>query len=174
MPARLEFPNNDSVSPMEKTTCDLCDEYPAVAQVAQPLFHSYGGIANFSGCIATIKCHEDISRVRELVERDGRQKVLVIDGGGSVRRALLGDQLAAKAVAHGWQGIVINGAVRDIEVMATLPIGVQAIGHIPARPANDGTGEQGVSVRFAGIHFVPGHFLYADRNGIVVAPHALT
>ncbi len=171
---RIMLCNNRSLGPMEKTTCDLCDEYEAVVQVADPLLHTYGGISNFSGCITTIKCHEDNSRVRELVAQDGQRKVLVIDGGGSVRRALVGDQLAAKAISHGWQGIVVYGAVRDVEVLATLPIGIQAIGHSPIRSAKNGIGEQDVIVRFAGISFVPGQFLYADRNGIVVAPHALT
>lgn len=159
---------------LDKTTCDLCDEYPAILQIADPVFRSYGGAAQFGGCIATVKCHEDNSRVRELVVQDGRGKVLVVDGGGSLRRALLGDQLAAKALAHGWQGVVIYGAVRDVDVLATLAIGVQALGHIPVRRAADGAGEAGVTVQFAGITCVPGHYLYADHNGIVVAPHALT
>jgi regulator of ribonuclease activity A len=159
---------------LDKTTCDLCDEYGPVLQVANPVFRSYGGVAQFGGCIATVKCHEDNSRVRELVVQDGRGKVLVVDGGGSLRRALLGDQLAAKALAHGWQGIVIYGAVRDVDVLATLAIGVQALGHSPVRPAVDGAGEEGIPVEFAGITCVPGHFVYADHNGIVVSPHALT
>lgn len=159
---------------MDKTTCDLCDEYGALLQVADSVFQNYGGIASFGGCIATVKCHEDNSRVRELVEQDGRGKVLVIDGGGSLRRALVGDQLAGKALDHGWQGIVVYGAVRDVDMMATLSIGVHALGHCPVRPAKNGVGEQGVTVRFAGLTVVPGHFLYADRNGMVVAPQALT
>ncbi len=159
---------------LHKTTCDLCDEYAAVLQIADPVFRSYGGIAQFGGAIATVKCHEDNSRVRELVVRDGQGKVLVIDGGGSLRRALLGDQLAAKALANGWQGVVVYGAVRDVDVLATLGIGVQALGHSPVRPALNGAGEEGVTVQFAGLTCVPGHFLYADHNGVVVAPHALT
>jgi regulator of ribonuclease activity A len=159
---------------MDKTTCDLCDEYGSVVQIADPVFRSYGGVAGFGGSLVTVKCYEDNSRVRELVEQDGRGKVLVVDGGGSVRRALLGDQLAAKAMAHGWQGVVIYGAVRDVDVLATLAIGVQAIGHSPLRPATKGVGHQDVIVQFAGITCVPGHFLYADHNGIIVAPHALT
>jgi len=159
---------------LDKTTCDLCDEYGPVLQVADPVFRSYGGVAQFGGSIATVKCHEDNSRVRELVVQDGQGKVLVIDGGGSLRRALLGDQLAAKALAHGWQGVVIYGAVRDVDVLGTLAIGVQALGHSPVRPAADGAGEEGVTLQFAGLTCVPGHFLYADHNGIVVAPHALT
>ena len=159
---------------MDKTTCDLCDEYADLIQVAEPIFRTYGGISHFSGAIATVKCHEDNSRVRELVEQDGRGKVLVIDGGGSVRRALMGDQMAAKALAHGWHGVVIHGAVRDVDVLATLTFGVHAIGVSPVRPANSGAGEAGVTLRFAGITCTPGHYLYADNNGIIVAPRALT
>lgn len=158
---------------MNKTTCDLCDEFESLVQVVDPLFRSYGGVSQFWGCIATIKCHEDNSRVREMVELDGAGKVLVIDGGGSLRRALVGDQLAAKAAAHGWAGIVVYGAVRDVEVLAALPIGVQAMGHSPLRTSKKGIGDEGRIVRFAGVNFVPGHFLYADGNGIVVSAQAL-
>jgi regulator of ribonuclease activity A len=109
-----------------------------------------------------------------LIVQDGTGAVIVIDGGASLRRALCGDQLAAVAVANGWQGIVVHGAVRDAEILANLPLGVFAMGLCPMRPLNDGGGEQGIIVRFAGISFEPGHYLYADRNGIVVAPRALS
>jgi len=158
---------------MAKTTCDICDEYPSIIQIAEPLFHSYGGRPSFSGRIATIKCHEDNSRFRELILQDGAGRVIVMDGGGSLRRALVGDQLAGVARANGWQGIVVHGAVRDAEILVNLPIGVFAVGLCPLRPLNAGGGEQGITVRFAGVDFVPGHHLYADQNGIVVAPHAL-
>jgi len=142
--------------------------------VADPLFQSYGGRSRFSGRISTIRCREDNSRFRELIVQDGIGRVIVIDGGGSLRRALVGDQLAAIALSNRWQGIVVHGAVRDAEALANLPLGVFAMGLCPMRPANDGAGEQGIIVRFAGISFEPGHYLYADRNGIVVAPHALS
>ena len=158
---------------MDISTCDLCDEHAAIVQVADPVFRSYGGIAAFHGPIATLKCLEDNSRVRELVEQDGHGRVLVVDGGGSLRCALLGDQLAAKALARGWRGIVIFGAVRDVEILGTLSLGIQALGVNPMKSVKNGAGEQGRALRFAGVHFVPGHYLYADRNGIVVAPTAL-
>lgn len=158
---------------MDKTTCDLCDDYPALVQVAEPLFRSYGGTPRFNGRIATIRCHEDNSRFRELILEDGRGRVIVIDGGGSLRRALVGDRLAGIAVTNGWHGIVVHGAVRDAEVLAELPFGVLALGLCPMRPKNDGAGEQGIALHFAGVNFEPGHYLYADRNGIVVAPQAL-
>jgi regulator of ribonuclease activity A len=173
-PDRLFAGNGFARNTLEKTTCDLCDEYPSLVHVAEPLFHSYGGRSRFSGCISTIRCREDNSRFRELIVQDGAGRVIVIDGGGSLRRALVGDQLAAIALSNGWQGIVVHGAVRDAEALADLPLGVFALGLCPMRPANDGVGEQGIIVRFAGISFEPGHYLYADRNGIVVAPHALS
>ena len=101
---------------MPRSTCDICDDFPDDVRVVDPLFRDFGSRAAFSGRIVTIKCHEDNSRVRELVAEDGRGSVLVVDGGGSLRRTLLGDQLVAKAVANGWGRILICGAVRDVEV----------------------------------------------------------
>jgi regulator of ribonuclease activity A len=173
-PDRLFADNGFAQETLEKTTCDLCDEYPSLVQVANPLFLSYGGLARFSGRISTIRCREDNSRFRELIVQDGSGQVIVMDGGGSLRRALVGDQLAAIALANRWQGILVHGAVRDAEALAELPLGVFAMGLCPMRPANDGVGEQGIIVKFAGVSFEPGHYLYADRNGILVAPHALS
>jgi regulator of ribonuclease activity A len=173
-PDKLLAGNGFAREILEKTTCDLCDEYPGLVQVAEPLFQSYGGESRFSGRMSTIRCREDNSRFRELIVQDGVGRVIVIDGGGSLRRALVGDQLAAIALSNRWQGIVVHGAVRDAEALANLPLGVFAMGLCPMRPANDGVGDEGIIVRFAGINFEPGHYLYADRNGIVVAPHALS
>jgi regulator of ribonuclease activity A len=159
---------------MEKTTCELCDDHAAIVQVVDPVFRSYGGVHAFRGPIATVKCHEDNSRVRELVDQEGHGRVLVVDGGGSLRCALLGDQLAAKALARGWRGIVVYGAVRDVEILGTLSLGIQALGVHPMKSLKKGVGEQDIALHFAGVHFVPGHYLYADVNGIVVAPHALS
>ncbi len=154
---------------MRKSTCDLCDEHPDEVCVAEPLFRDFGARGHFAGRIVTIKCHEDNSRVRDLVAENGIGCVLVIDGGGSLRRSLLGDQLAAKAVANGWQGIVIFGAVRDVEALAGMDIGIRALGAIPLKTDKKDVGERDLALRFAGVEFVPGHFLYADGNGIVVA-----
>ena len=159
---------------MPRSTCDICDDFPDEVKVADPLFQDFGARAAFSGRIVTIKCHEDNSRVRELVAEDGRGAVLVVDGGGSLRRALLGDQLAAKAVANGWEGIVIFGAVRDVEALCTMDIGIKALGAIPLKTDKKGIGERDVAVRFAGVDFAPGQFLYADANGIIVCARELT
>lgn len=158
---------------MSRSTCDLCDDYPEEVQVAEPLFRDFGARSAFRGRIVTIKCHEDNSRVREAVAEDGRGCVLVIDGGGSLRRSLLGDQLAAKAVASGWEGIVIFGAVRDVEALAGMDLGIRALGAIPLKTDKKGVGERDPALRFAGVNFEPGHHLYADGNGIVVAARDL-
>ncbi|WP_067584672.1 ribonuclease E activity regulator RraA [Endozoicomonas ascidiicola] len=158
---------------MSFTTPDLCDDFPGKIQVVEPGFRSYGGNQIFSGKIVTIKCHEDNSMVREQVSTDGQGKVLVIDGGGSMRRALLGDMLAEKAVSNGWQGIIVYGCIRDVEVIAKLPIGVQALASHPMKTDKKGLGEVDVSVRFHGTDFIPGQFLYADTNGVLVSSELL-
>ena len=158
---------------MTKSTCDLCDEYEGIVQVADPLFTSYGGRTAFAGQMSTVRCPEDNSLVRELVASDGRGKVLVVDGLGSVRRSLLGDQLGEKAVANGWQGIVLYGAVRDVEALEKLELGILALAAIPVKTDKKGVGEKALPLRFAGVTFLPGHYVYADRNGLIVASTAL-
>lgn len=153
---------------MNWTTPDLCDAHPEVA-VADPLFRDYGGNPAFYGRIVTIDCFEDNSRVRDLVATEGRGKVLVVQGGGSLRRSLLGDMLAEKAVANGWSGFVINGCVRDIEALVKLPLGVKALAACPMKTDKRGVGEVDVEVSFAGITYSPGRWLYADGNGLIVA-----
>ena len=120
-----------------------------------------------------MRCPEDNSLVRELVASDGRGKVLVVDGLGSVRRSLLGDQLGEKAVANGWQGIVLYGAVRDVEALEKLELGILALAAIPVKTDKKGVGEKALPLRFAGVTFMPGHYVYADRNGLIVASTAL-
>ena len=158
---------------MSASTCDLCDEYPDAVRVADPLFRDFGGRHAFGGRIVTIKCHEDNSLVRDLVAEQGQGCVLVVDGGGSLRRSLLGDQLAEKAVANGWEGIVVYGAVRDVEATAHMNLGIKALAAIPLKTEKRGIGERDIPVRFAGVDFVPGEYLYADANGIIVAATAL-
>ncbi len=157
----------------KKTTCDLCDEFEAQVRVSEPVWKSYGGKRAFAGTIRTIKCHEDNSRVQELIAESGRGNVLVVDGGGSLRRSLLGDNLAAKAVACGWEGIVIYGALRDVDALAVLDLGILALACVPMRTEKKGVGEIDVEVRFAGVTFTPGHWLFADANGLIVAERPL-
>ncbi|MBP3982818.1 ribonuclease E activity regulator RraA [Pseudoxanthomonas helianthi] len=158
---------------MSWTTPDLCDLHPDV-QVAEPLFRDFGGSRRFAGRIVTIRCFEDNSRVREQVGSDGRGKVLVVDGGASVRKSLLGDMLAELAVGNGWSGLLINGGVRDVEALAALPLGVKALAATPMKTEKRGLGEVGVPVNFAGVDFIPGHWLYADANGVIVSATELS
>ncbi|SFN35615.1 ribonuclease E activity regulator RraA [Dokdonella immobilis] len=158
---------------MSMTTPDLCDAFPDRVRVADPIFRCYGGRNFFGGQIVTVKCFEDNSKVKELVGAPGKGKVLIVDGGGSLRRALLGDQLASQAVANGWEGILINGCLRDVQILASLDIGVQALASHPMKTEKRGLGDVDLPVTFAGVTFLPGEWLYADTNGIIVSPSAL-
>jgi regulator of ribonuclease activity A len=148
---------------------DLCDQHCDVLQVADPLFHNFGGKPLFYGQAVTLSCYEDNSLVRELVTRPGQGRVMVIDGGGSLRRALLGDQLALKAAEQGWEGILIHGAVRDVGTLATLALGVKALAACPVKTEKRGQGELDAVVSFAGVTIHPGDYVYADLNGVVVS-----
>lgn len=148
---------------------DLCDQHGDALQVADPLFHDFGGKPLFYGQAVTLSCYEDNSLVRELVNRPGQGRVMVIDGGGSLRRALLGDQLAIKAAEQGWEGIVIFGAVRDVGALATLALGVKALAACPVKTEKLGKGELDAVVSFAGVTIHPGDYVYADLNGVLVS-----
>ena len=148
---------------------DLCDDFIDELQVLEPLFSEYGDKEKFSGEVVTIKCFEDNSLVKKTLGTDGTGKVMVVDGGGSLRRALLGDMLAAMAVDNGWQGLVINGCVRDVEILKTIKLGVRALNCYPVRSEKRNEGQLNAPVAFAGANIEPGQYLYADENGIVVA-----
>jgi len=152
---------------------DLCDAYPDRIHVLEPLFSNFGGRQRFCGEVVTIKCFEDNSLVRDLVKTPGDGRVIVVDGGGSLRHALLGDLLAASAVENGWSGLVINGCVRDVEILTKLDLGIRALNCHPLKTEKRGEGQRNVPVSFAGVQIRPGFFLYADANGIVVAPERL-
>ena len=154
---------------MQFKTADLCDDYEGKVSVAQPLFKDYGGNISFAGEIFTIKCFEDNSLIREALKSPGQGKVLVIDGGGSTRRALVGDLLAQAGADNQWTGIVVNGCIRDSGVIATINIGCKALGTLPMKTDKKGIGEKDLTVHFADVDFVPGHFLYADEDGIIVS-----
>ena len=134
----------------------------------------FGGRRAFHGPISTIRCFEDNSRVKEAVEGPGSGRVLVVDGGGSRRRALLGDKLGLAAVNNGWAGIIIYGCIRDSAELARMDLGVRALGTVPMRSEKKGAGERDVPVRFAGVTFRPGEFVYVDEDGIIVAAAPLT
>lgn len=152
---------------------DICDDFIEEISVLEPLFTDFGGKVKFSGEIATIKCFEDNSLVRDAVRSPGRGRVLVVDGGGSLRHALLGDLLAAAAAENGWQGLLINGCVRDVEILETIDLGVKALNSHPVKTDKRGEGQRDINVSFAGATIRPGHYFYADANGIVVAARNL-
>lgn len=159
---------------MEYLTPDLCDAYPDLVRVVEPMFNNYGGRRSFGGQIVTIKCFEDNSLVREQVAQTGTGKVLVVDAGGSLRRACLGDMLAEKAVENGWEGILMYGCIRDVDAIGALDLGVQALNTHPMKTDKKGIGELNVVVTFGGVTFTPGEFLYADNNGVIVSSRPLT
>jgi regulator of ribonuclease activity A len=136
-------------------------------------FRSYGGATRFAGPIETVRCCEDNVLLKQMASSPGAGRVLVVDGGGSLRAALLGDMIAASAIASGWSGVVIYGAVRDVAALRELSLGVKALGSNPLRSARDGLGETGVPVSFGGVDFRPGMWLYSDEDGIVLASRSL-
>lgn len=158
---------------MTFVTCDLCDDHADVVRVCEPMFSNFGGISAFGGAMVTVKCFEDNSRVKELLATPGNGRVLVVDGGGSLRCALLGDLIADSAVSNGWAGVIVYGCIRDVDAIAELDLGVQALASIPLKSVRKGVGEVDVPVTFGGITFRPGEYVYADNNGVITAPHAL-
>ena len=158
---------------MQFLTTDLCDAHPDLVRVVEPLFTNYGGKVCFGGPIVTVKCHEDNSVVRDTAATPGHGRVMVVDGGASMRRSLLGDMIAENAVKNGWQGFIIYGCIRDVDAIRELDIGVQALGRIPLRTDKRGIGQRDIAVTFGGVTFRPGEFVYADNNGIIVAAQAL-
>jgi len=158
---------------MSIVTPDLCDAFPDLVQIAEPLFANFGGRDAFGGQIHTVKCFEDNSKVKEQLALPGQGKVLVVDGGGSLRCALLGDQVAAQAAKNGWAGVLIYGCVRDVDVLAQTDLGIQALAAHPKKTEKRDLGDVNLAVTFAGLTFHPGHFLYADNNGVIISPKAL-
>lgn len=152
------------------SVADLCDEHEDEAEVCVLPFRDFGGHVAFSGPIRTVRCFEDNSLVKATLAEPGEGCVLVVDGAGSLRRALVGDMLAGDAVKNGWAGIVINGAVRDTAVLGNLDIGIKALGSIPMRGVKRGEGVVDTPVAFGGVVFVPGDILHADEDGVAILP----
>lgn len=158
---------------MDFLTTDLCDEFSDDLQVASPMFKSYGGKSKFFGEIQTIKVFEDNSLVRDVLGENGEGKVLVVDGGGSLRCALLGDQLGELAVKNSWQGVIIYGCMRDSVAINALDLGVRAIDTHPLKSVKKGVGDHQLPVTFAGVTFRPGEYVYVDEDGIITAQKPL-
>lgn len=154
-------------------TADLCDEFGDEAHVAEPAFAAYGKRRVFSGPVCSISVFEDNTLVRQTLESPGNGRVLVVDGGASIRCALLGGNLAQLAATNGWQGLVINGCVRDSHEINAIDIGVRAIGTCPRKSRKQGKGELHATLFFAGVKISPGDYIYVDEDGIVVAEKEL-
>jgi regulator of ribonuclease activity A len=156
-------------------TCDLCDVHKAddSFRVLPPVFRDFGARIKFCGPVATVKCFEDNSLVKAAVDSPGNGRVLVVDGGGSLRKALLGGNLGASAARNGWAGVVIDGAVRDVAELAQFALGIRALASVPMPPVKRNAGETDIAVQLQGAWVRPGDWLYADADGTVVAARAL-
>ncbi|MEY3219539.1 MAG: ribonuclease regulator RraA [Pseudomonadota bacterium] len=154
---------------MSFQTADLCDEFPDQVKVADPIFKSFGAKTQFSGEVVTLKIHEDNVLVKQRLSENGHGKVLVVDGGGSMRCALVGDILAKSAVDNGWAGIIVYGCIRDSAMINTMNIGIKALNTHPLKSQKHGRGDQDIPVNFAGVSFHVGHYVYADEDGVIVS-----
>lgn len=151
-----------------RPTTDLLDEHEERAQFCSIDFVQYGSVERFAGEIVTVRCFEDNSLLVAELAKPANGAVLVVDGAGSRRRALAGDNVAGIAVRNGWAGLVVFGSVRDVDALRSLPLGIKALGPCPRRPRKEGGGEAGAAVSFGGVAFRPGAELHSDADGIVV------
>ena len=158
----------------EFSTADLCDAHEDRVRVLVAPWCDYGGRREFCGEVSTARCFEDNSRVREAVHEPGRGRVLLVDGGGSMQRALLGDLLATKAVENGWSGVLVLGAIRDSRAMAAMDLGVKALGTVPRKTERKGAGERDVALSVGTVAVRPGQWIYADGDGVIVAESRLS
>ena len=160
-----------------RPTCDLCDlhksDLSGAFRVLPPVFRDFGARKRFAGEVVTVKCFEDNSLVKAAVDGEGQGRVLVVDGGTSLRRALLGGNLGAAAARNGWAGVVIDGCVRDVAELAECAVGIRALASMPWPTEKRGEGQAGVAVQLQGVWVRPGDWLYADEDGIVVSAKAL-
>lgn len=155
---------------LARPTADLVDDYPDLIQSCDLQLGQFGGRPAFAGRIRTVRCYQDNVLLKSVLSEPGHGQVLVIDGRGSLHTALVGDLIAGLGVASGWEGLVINGAVRDVLALRGLPIGIKAAGCNPRKSAKQGAGELDVAVEFGGVVFAPGAQLVSDDDGIVVLP----
>ncbi|MFD2167231.1 ribonuclease E activity regulator RraA [Thalassotalea euphylliae] len=158
---------------MEYNTSELCNIYADLIDVLEPIFSNYGGRNSFGGKVVTLKCFESNGLIRDLLCEDGTGRVLVIDGGGSTRRALIDIDIAELAVSNNWEGIVCYGSVRDVDLLEELDIGIQGLVSIPVGATDSDVGESDLAVNFAGVTFLPDDHIYADNTGIILSPEPL-
>ena len=154
-------------------TSELCDLYAEQVDVVEPIFSSFGGVSNFYGKVTTVKCFESNGLIAEVLEENGEGRVLVIDGGGAVRRGLIDAELAQLAVDNGWVGIIVYGAVRQIQQLENLDIGIHALAPIPVSADESSAGESDIPVNFGGVTFFPEDYIYADLTGIILSQEPL-
>lgn len=154
-------------------TSELCDLYAEQVDVVEPIFSSFGGVSHFYGKVTTVKCFESNGLIAEVLEENGEGRVLVIDGGGAVRRGLIDAELAQLAVDNGWEGIIVYGAVRQIQQLENLDIGIHAIAPIPVSADESSAGESDIPVNFGGVTFFPEDYIYADLTGIILSQEPL-
>jgi regulator of ribonuclease activity A len=152
----------------DPTTADLYDEHGDALDSCDVQFRQFGALSRFSGPAVTVRCHEDNALLKTVLSEPGDGRVLVVDGGASVHRALMGDMIAGLAVSNGWAGVVIHGAVRDVAVLRTLQLGIKALGSNPRKGTKTGAGERDVPVSFGGATFTPGAVVHSDDDGVVV------
>ena len=156
-----------------RATTDLYDDFGDLVQTCSVQFQDYGGKTRYSGPIRTVKCFRDNQLFRALLDEPGNGCVVIVDGGASTESALMGDIIAAKGAKNGWAGCVILGAVRDSAELAKIEFGAKALGVNPAKSSKAGQGEVDVTLEFGGARFEPGHWVYCDEDGVLVAPHEL-
>ena len=154
-------------------TSELCDLYAEQVDVVEPIFSSFGVVSNFYGKVTTVKCFESNGLIAEVLEENGEGRVLVVDGGGAVRRGLIDAELAQLAVDNGWEGIIVYGAVRQIQQLENLDIGIHAIAPIPVSADESSAGESDIPVNFGGVTFFPEDYIYADLTGIILSQEPL-
>jgi regulator of ribonuclease activity A len=158
---------------MEYDTSQLCDIYADLIDVVDPIFSNYGGRHSFGGQVVTIKCFEGIGLIKEIILTDGKSKVLVIDGGGSTRRALIDLNIAETAASNGWEGIICYGSVRDVDAIEEIDIGIQGIASIPVGANDNDFGESDIAINFGGVTILPDDHIYADNTGIILSADPL-
>ena len=158
---------------MNEATSDVSDKLHPDVQYLEPVYKSYGAKTSFSGHIVTIKCYEDNSLVEEVLKANGKESVLVIDAGGSMNCAMLGDKRAADAINNEWEGIIVHGLIRDSVAINGMEIGIRALGVCPLKSIKNGVGDSNLIVNFSGVTFTPGEYLYADEDGVIVVKEKL-
>lgn len=158
---------------MEYDTSQLCDTYANLIDVVDPIFSNYGGRHSFGGQVVTIKCFEGTGLIEKMVATDGTSKVLVIDGGGSTRRALIDSKIAQTAAKNGWEGIVCYGSVRDVDALEEIELGIQGLVSIPVGANDNEFGETDIAINFGGVTILPDDHIYVDNTGIILSPEPL-